>query len=256
MRRCLFNLYKVSLIMTIIIGPGCGSDDWNDDTGPTVVRTEPEEGATGVRLTAPVKITFDEELSSNTLTPKVILMAGSTPGSISYDAAYSVLTIFPPDPPLDPGTKVDLVIKSSITDVHGHKLVVRNKNGVYVPGDFHLDYTLTSDVEPPVLLSTSPKEGSRDIALTTPFEAVFSEDLDPASLGKGAIGAVSGDKPVPTILQYFGSTDEQEAGVDLFPIDAWPAKADIKVTISGNVSDTAGNKMGKDQVIVFSTAGD
>jgi len=102
---------------------------------------------------------------------------------------------------------------------------------------------------PPTVVAISPANGARNIAFTAPVAVTFSEPLDPASVGTGALtltksGAlVSGTlslSPAGTVLTFRPDTLLDSAG-------------SYQVTVAATVKDLVGRPMGAPFVSQFTT---
>lgn len=79
---------------------GDGTINRNDTTAPAITSTgrSPASGATGVSLSDPIQITFDEKLDSNTVnTTNITVSAGGTEidGTVSLDSTGKIVTFTP-----------------------------------------------------------------------------------------------------------------------------------------------------------------
>jgi subtilisin family serine protease len=88
---------------------------------PTVVSTDPGEGATGVPVTSSIKATFNTALKADTITSATFTVNNGVIGSITYDAATYTAT-FTPSVSLSPATTYTATITTGVTDAAGTPL--------------------------------------------------------------------------------------------------------------------------------------
>lgn len=103
------------------------ADAWiecgQDQTPPTVVSTNPADGATGVSTAANIAATFSEAIDELTLDENVALFDGTTPvdATVTYDDSTAVVTI-DPESPLALDTTYTVRISGGVADVAGNPL--------------------------------------------------------------------------------------------------------------------------------------
>jgi hypothetical protein len=96
-----------------------------DTTAPTVISTNPADGATGVAINTRINATFSEALDPATITTATFMVTGpgSTPvtGTVAYDVASNIAT-FTPTSNLAPGATFTATITTGIRDLAGNAL--------------------------------------------------------------------------------------------------------------------------------------
>ncbi len=88
---------------------------------PTVVKTDPANGAIGVSLSPTIRITFSEAMRESTLSSVYLSSFGTIPTSRSYDPSTNVLSLIP-SAPLQSNKLHFIVIPSSVADLNGNRL--------------------------------------------------------------------------------------------------------------------------------------
>jgi hypothetical protein len=127
--------YSTSLIKGVMyaVFPAQTGDyrvDYAADTiAPVITAVSPTNGAGGVRVGAPVAITFSEAMNESTINGSTITLsnapAGLVAATVTYNAAAGVV-ILTPNGPLAPATTYTLVVKNGaagVKDAAGNTLV-------------------------------------------------------------------------------------------------------------------------------------
>jgi methionine-rich copper-binding protein CopC len=141
------------------------------DTAPPVVsKTSPTNNATGVSLTTPVTITFNENIVKSGNYSGIYLKNILTGAKVSITTSISgkILTIKQASSRLYNTTYQVCIPAGSVKDVYGNRL----KN----------EYTFTfttqpKDTTPPVISKTSPTNNATGVSLNTPITITFSENI-------------------------------------------------------------------------------
>lgn len=103
------------------------------------------------------------------------------------------------------------------------------------------------DREAPTVTSTTPDDGSTDVARSTAIEVTFSEPMGP--VGTVTIRA-EGTRIDDATLDLDGTT------LTITPADAWPASSEIEVRLATDFEDLAGNALASAFVFRFTTNDD
>jgi type IV pilus assembly protein PilY1 len=195
---------------------------------PTVNSTTPASGATGVSRTSRATATFSEDIKLSTLTSSTFYMkAGATsiPGFISYNASTFVAT-FTPTVTLAYSTIYTVTLTTGITDQAGLAMAA-NKVWSFT--------TMAPDTTPPTVTSVTPAADATGVSLTPTLSAVFSEDINEATLTSASftVGGVAG-----TVAYNAASRTAT------FTPSAPLARETIyTATLSSAVTDVAGNAL-------------
>lgn len=96
-----------------------GGGTSNDHTPPTVVATNPANGATGVPTNATVSVTFSENIDSASVTNTAFTLDNGVTGTIVVNGAVATLT---PTPGLPASTTVHGTLSTAIKDRAGNPL--------------------------------------------------------------------------------------------------------------------------------------
>ena len=164
-----------------------------DQIPPEITDKMPGDGATYVSANSSVSVLFSEAIDPTTLdTATFTLSDGSGPlgGAVSYAPAMRTAT-FTPGAPLSHNTlhTVSLSPSALIRDLAGNSLPQTSWNFTTIPGETIL----------PIVSATVPSNQAGNVAVFNPVSAVFSEDMDPATINTatflvtGVSGSVSYD---------------------------------------------------------------
>lgn len=107
------------------------------------------------------------------------------------------------------------------------------------------------DDVPPALSAVTPAEGTAGVSILTAVTAVFTEPMDPATLGEDNLQIKAGEKPLSLDAIAF-SEDRRTAY--LYPEEMLEVRTTYTVLVKGaGVRDLAGNPLGADQTSSFTT---
>ncbi|HEX8524894.1 MAG TPA: N,N-dimethylformamidase beta subunit family domain-containing protein [Tepidisphaeraceae bacterium] len=201
----------------------------NDTTPPTVSGLTPASGATGVATSSVVSATFSEAINQNTLVFAVKDSLNNTvAGSVSYNSSTRVAT-FNPAAALLKGVTYTASIQAS--DAKGNAMASATAWSFT---------TVQPDLTPPTVTSVTPASGATNVSITTALTAVFSEDVNPATI-VFSVGGVSGSTSYNAATRT--ATFTPSAAL------AYSTAYNAGVT----ASDTAGNSMASPVAWSFTT---
>lgn len=250
------RLLKVPAVMACtllcIAAAGCNGVDRksilgvpNVGSAPTLTAETPAAGATGVPTTATVAVTFDQAMSSASLTPASFTLecpAGSAvAATVTYDAGTHTATLTP-DAPLPPDTLCTATVTTAAQSSSGFALAANGR------------WTFTTGVAPQVI-ATLPINGAANVATNSRLSALFNMDMNAATitgatftvtnttLGTAVTGVVS-YTPATRIAVFTPATPGTLA-----------ANSAFRATITTAAADTAGNALAADYSWTFSTGG-
>lgn len=103
--------------------------------------------------------------------------------------------------------------------------------------------------EKPIVISTSPANGSSGISPTSIISASFNQELDATSVTAGSVSMDGVDGSVPLNVSVSGKT------VTMAPLQALAGDATYTATITGEVRNANGRSMGVNYSWQFRTAG-
>jgi hypothetical protein len=212
----------------------------SDTTAPTVVTTNPANGATGVTASA-ITVTFSKPVDITTVTPATFTVAG---GGTTVGGSFTmsgVQVIFHPAVPLSPITTYQTTVGTGVTDLAGNPLAssftFTFTTGVVPPG------------APPQVVGVTPANGATAVAVSTAVTATFNETVDAATvtgttftLANNA-GAVSGTVSLSGTVATFQPASPLAAGTR------------YTATVTTGVKNTAGVPLAAPFTWSFTTTG-
>ena len=125
MYRRTSHFAALSLVAMLVAMAGCGSDNPTnpvDNIAPTVIATNPANGATGVAI---ITASFSEPMNASTVTAATFTVTGPGPTAVAGTVAYNASTqiaIFTPTTALAASTTYTATITTGAKDVAGNSL--------------------------------------------------------------------------------------------------------------------------------------
>jgi hypothetical protein len=215
---------------------------WTFTTGsiPTVVSTNPLNGAINVPINQKITGTFSEAMNAamvmapGTFTVAVAGVGGAAaPGTVTYVAATSTAT-FTPTANLLPSTQYTATINTSAQSAAGNALASN-----YV---WSFKTGKTADTTPPTVIVTIPASGATGVPTNQKITATFSKLMDSATITASGTFTVTvagvGGAAVPGTVRYAGSTATFTPTANLAPSTQFTA------TITNAAKDLSGNALG------------
>ena len=241
----------VTLISNTITSPGPLTGGLPLVVAPTVTSTVPTpSGVVGVSVSSPLTATFSEIMDPTTITPAgtFTLQIGLTtvPGTVTYPAGGVTATFTPAILPLLSGTSYTATITTAARDLAGVALAA---NHVWT-------FTTAPGAPPPVVppaptlpfvISTVPSNQATGVPTGNALAAIFSEVMNPLTINATSFTLTQGATVVPGNVTYVGRT------ATFTPANSLAANTVFRATISGAVSDLAGNALGFNYVWTFTT---
>ena len=190
------NLLLIITIVLITLISGCANDDFQETIGlcPTVIGTNPNDGATNVPLNQVITVTFNEEINPSTINSDSFKIEGNTAlvGDISYSG---VTATFIPSVNLTPNTTYVGTITTAVKDLNGNAL---QENYIWT---FSTGATLQ-----PMVVSTTPTNAETGVALNKVVAATFNMPMDPATINNTSFTLKQGSTLIAGAITYSGNT--------------------------------------------------
>ena len=202
-----------------------------DTVPPTIISTNPTNGATGVGIGASIIVTFSEAMDPSTFNASTFYVSRGVTGTVICNGTTATFT---PSSSLSYLTYYNATITSGVKDLSGNALTTNYTWG----------FTTAADTTPPVVTSTNPTDGSSNVAVTTPITATFSELIDAATINTSTF-IVSGG--ITGAVSYSGTTATFVPSTNLSNATTYTA------TITNGVKDIRGNPMTENYTWTFST---
>lgn len=197
-------------------------------TAPTVISTDPANGATGVLLDKTITATFStpmDPLTMNSSTFRVMNGLVAVAGVVTYSGS----TIsFNPTGDLLPGTVYTATITTG----------AKNLAGVPLANDYVWTFT-TISVSAPTVLFTDPTNNAVGVVLNKIVTATFSEAMNPLTLNTGTFTLRNGANAVSGMVSYAGTMASFAPAGDLLPGTLYTATLTTEITNLAGVSLTA-----------------
>lgn len=212
---------------------------WSFTTGtiPTVIATNPANGATNVFLNQKITATFSEAMNPATIiaagTFTVAVTVGGAPvaGTVTYVAATNTAT-FAPTANLLPTTQYTATITTAAQNLGGNGLA-SNFVWSFMTG-------VTIDTTAPTVILTIPASGATGVPTNQIITATFSKVMDSATItapGTFTLVVTVGGAPVAGTVGYAGSTATFTPTANLTPSTQFTA------TITSAAKDLSGNAL-------------
>jgi len=193
---------------------------------PAVILTTPASGATGISRATRITATFSEDIKESTLTSSNFYVSGGVTGFITYNSSTFVAT-FTPYTALAYSTTYTVTLTTGITD---------NASGNMAANKVWSFTTLAPDTTPPTVTTLSPAANASSIALNTAVSAVFSEDIDGATITAASFTLNNG---VTGTVGYNAATRT----VTFTPDAPLGREVTYTATLSSSITDVAGNAL-------------
>lgn len=237
-----------ALATTIIYGLGFLTVESVSNDAPQVVETRPSAGAADVPTDLKPTVTFSKELDPLTVTVDTVQLFGPDGGPVpqsqapTLDFSGRVATLELADP-LQYNAVYFLRVEGGANGVHDVDGLPIQQTFTQTPG---FSTPAGPDVTPPNVRFTDPPDGTRDVPAEGLINILFSEAMDPASLGPGTVQLLdSNDQPV---LQAEGSPALGDSGtiVTVVPSHRLAYGTVYRIRVLGGdagVRDVHGNTM-------------
>jgi len=212
------------------------------NTGPMVIATIPANDARDVPVNHMTAIRFHEPLSLPGTV--VVTRDGGDPvvGTIFLSPSGRTL-VFRPESPMPAGTEVRVTV-SGAQDLQG--------NAMPTPHVFGFTTGSITDDEGPHLSFVNPGQGQENVPTNTKISVGFDEPMDPVSITAAGFGLIDNETNQPVAGEI--TVDPDFRRVTMVPEYPLALARSHTLKVDGDLTDLAGNPLGSDQVITFTTA--
>jgi len=219
-----------------------------DFVAPTVVSTNPANGATGVATNTVPMITMSEPVDPTTVTNLTVLISPIVAGNAFQDPNNGALIGFQPNANFAQGTAYTITVKGGS---NGVKDFVTNP----LASDYVFTFTTASaapppDTTPPTIASTNPASGATGIATTVIPTVTFSEAMLASTINTSNIQFLNSVNAVMAITLSL-STDKKT--VTITPNSSLSNSTTYTIKITTGVTDLAGNHLASQFTSTFTT---
>jgi hypothetical protein len=193
-----------------------------------------------VPVDSDIRAKFSSKIDPVTVNEKnffILDASGPMAGEVTYQEK---MAIFKPSRPLERGRQYNAVLTTGIKDL----------DGVPLPSNFTWSFVTEGeggeDTLPPQIETTVPRNGENNVSHTAPIMVVFSEPIDPNTLGADTffINGVSGSY----------TYDEGTRAARLQPSEPLALSTTYSVTVTRGIKDLAGNPLADEVTWSFRTA--
>jgi hypothetical protein len=225
-----YNLFSTLAIASVFLFASCQKDDYVEVVGlcPTVVSTNPINGATGITLNSIIKATFNEKMNPATITTSTFTLQDTSGVAVSGIVAYVDTTAsFTPSVALSPNKTYIARIKTS----------VKSSKGNAIQSEYSWRFTTGINFSPTVI-GTDPANNVTGVEPNKVVTATFSVPMNPLTLTPVTFRVTQGTTPVAGTVTYVGSTAYFTPSINLLSNTAYTA------TITTGAMNVAGTPMG------------
>lgn len=215
-----------------------------DTTPPTVLFHFPEAGATSVPTNSAILVWFSAGIDPASLTPEAIAVTdrdgNRVPGTLGASAFGGAKFTFA-------GT---LAMNMLYTVTAGAGVRDESGNVLQAPRVWSFTTGAVFDAAPPVVLSSTPPDGTACSFIDTKPTVAFDEAIDPATVTSQTFQLTDGVNAVPGEITALGH--------DTFrfrPNLGLRYSSSYAVTVTSGIQDLAGNPIAANHTWTFSTVG-
>ncbi|MCW3073132.1 MAG: hypothetical protein JWP69_201 [Flaviaesturariibacter sp.] len=216
---------------------------WSFATGalPTVISTDPANGATNVAINKIVTAKFSTGMNPATINGTTFtLKQGTTAvaGTVTYSGTTATFT---PAANLLSNTVYTGTITTGAKDTVGNALAA----------DYVWSFTtaVAIDNTAPTVVSTDPINNATGVPVNKIITATFSEAMNPGTINTNTFLLKQGAISIPGTVTYAGTT------ASFTPSSNLSANTTYNATITTGSQDLAGNALANNYVWSFTTAG-
>lgn len=212
-----------------------------DTTGPTVTSFFPIQNATGVSVTTPIFVIFDETLAAGTVNSGNLSLhkasdSSAVPATVSLVEGGMQANITP-NAALEFDTAYYIEVSAGVTDLAGNALTTPLGSG-------NTGFTTapdTSDTVAPQTVGMSPADDSTDASLDISPIIIFDEALDPTTVSSASVELrkYSDDSAVSGLVSLI----EGGTQVVINPDAALDYLTQYYLAVTTDVKDLAGNSL-------------
>lgn len=233
----IFNSKTFLILLLVLIAAGCKKvTEEQGLTGicPTVVSTDPANGAVNVATIKKPSATFNEVMDPETINGTTFLLKQGTTivtGTVSYSGSTATFT---PTNALAANTVYSGTITTGSKDLAGNAMIA--------------DYVWSFNTGAiPVVVSTDPINGAINVAVNKVVTATFSGLMNPSSVSGTTFLLKQGTAVVPGVVTYTGMTASFTPALPLTPNTLYTG------IITTGAKDTAGNALANNYTWSFAT---
>jgi hypothetical protein len=214
---------------------------WTFSTGlvlsPMVISTDPANNAKNVFTNTDVEVNFSVPMDASTITLTTFTIKQGTNtvlGTITYSGTKAIFT-------------PSIALASSTIYTGTITTAVRNVPGAPLQSDYVWTFT-TGTYKAPTVISTSPANNAKGVALNKMVTASFSVAMNPLTINTTTFTLKQGATLITGTVSYVGTTATFKPSINLLPATIYTA------TITAGAASVSGLKLATDYVWTFTTA--
>jgi hypothetical protein len=204
-----------------------------DTTAPSVVSTNPANGAMGVATSASITGTFSEAVQSSTVSTSTFTLKNSAGTSISGTVSLSAdakTATFKSSSSLAASASYTATITTGVKDLAG--------NAMTTAKSWSFTTAAAADTTPPTVVNTNPAGGATGVAVSSSVVATFSEAVQSSTVSTSTFTLKnSAGTSIPGTVTL--STDSKVASFK--PSSALAYSTSYTATATSGIKDLAGN---------------
>lgn len=213
-----------------------------DVTPPTTASIYPSDTQEGVGIGESIFVQFSEPMNSTLLYVAFNLRTrGETEVDVSMTSIGPTTYRFKPVLPLAPGVAYVIEIAGAAEDLSGNRIA---------PRSWFFATSFATDTIPPQVESTTPPDGAVDVQQDATLEVVFTEPIDPATIGDEGLAIAVSPDPGGGVVRV--DTERRSLAFDPDQ-DLEPLTQYAFAIPSGSIKDPAGNVLSGAVVVTFTT---
>lgn len=229
-------------LLLVVLAAGCKKvieEAGSSGVCPTVIATNPLDGATGVALNIELNATFNEAMDVSTINAASFIITDGTntiPGTVSDSGA---MASFLPTNILTPNTTYTATISAGVKDPAGNAMI----------DDYVWSFTTGPgiDTTAPTVTLVSPGVDAFNVALNSDVTATFSEVMNESTLSNSTFTLMQGTTEITGTVTYTGTIATFSPSADL------DYNTEYTATITTDATDLAGNGLDSNYVWSFIT---
>lgn len=212
----------------------------NDDTTMLrVISVSPEDGSIDQDPSVPIELVFSEEVRMSSVSIETLyiedLFGNKIDSYYDFDVQTNKMTMLS-KLSLKTKNQYTVTVQRGVTDLAG--------NGLDEEFVFSFQ-TLT----PPSVTGTYPEQDAVNVSLDTSINITFSEELDEDTVKDSVFSLIGKDVEIEGTFKY----ESGRTMIIFEPDEELQYGTKYLVTVSREITDTAGNPMEKDHTFVFTT---
>ncbi|MBU0993172.1 MAG: Ig-like domain-containing protein [Proteobacteria bacterium] len=209
---------------------------------PRIISTSPKNGSSDVPVDTSITFQFSEAIDTSALSTNIFDMGNGMKIKLTFNVSGTAVTLTP---------ETDLPYNTAFSFTLPKTVVVSSK-GVEMADNYPYQFTTEKDpaASSPVILSTSPPNGSTDVSVSSTLTLTFSEPIDTSGIQSDTLDIGNG-------ISLKIAFNETDTVVMIVPSVSLPFNTTIPVTIPKSIIvSQKGMEMEADYFFQFTTEKD